>query len=140
MGIALFFSFFVISLVSQVILSTQYDHSLVVKEYYEEDLAYQKHYNKLVNNQSLSQNVRIKMNMETQVVQFDFPQQFSQIEGRITFFRPSDQSQDFSLPIQLDQDFRQSANTSHLQSGLWKIKIDWQGNEKAFYKEQILHL
>jgi hypothetical protein len=37
-GIAIFYIIFVVSLVFQVFKSRQYDHSLVVDNYYEEDI------------------------------------------------------------------------------------------------------
>ena len=123
-----------------VIKSTQYDHSLVVDQYYEKDLSYQDHYDKLNNNQSLTANIGIQLSDDGQHVEFEFPQQGQGVGGKILFFRPSDKSRDFEIPIQLNGKKHIYFSTKDLLPGLWKIKIDWYLNGIAYYKEQSIVL
>ena len=60
-GIAIFYTLFASVLVMVVIKSKQYDHSLVVDNYYEEDLHYQSHFDKLVNSQQAGMAVQISL-------------------------------------------------------------------------------
>jgi len=137
-GIAAFYAFFVLALVFQVIKSTQYDNSLVSDQYYADDLAYQEHYDKLVNSQQLDQDLAIVLNGARSSVELKFPQDMEKIYGEIHFFCPSDSKQDFRLPLQLNAAGRQIVSTQGLKEGLWKVKVDWKGDGKAFYKEEVI--
>jgi nitrogen fixation protein FixH len=139
-GIAIFFSVFVLSLVYQVYRSTQYDHSLVSDQYYADDLRYQEHYNKLVNAQQLEEDLQIQPLADKATLELHFPKQVSALSGEIYFFCPSDQSSDFRLPVEPMGDGIQRIPTEELRRGLWKIKVDWTGDGKAYYKEQDIRL
>ena len=52
-GIAAFYLLFMVVLLSFVIKSRSYDHSLVTTNYYEQDLKYQQQYDKLANTLAL---------------------------------------------------------------------------------------
>ena len=54
------------------------------------------------------------------------------------FFCPSDSKQDFKVKIQPNAENRQVVFTQGLKAGLWKIKVDWKGDGKAYYKEEVI--
>jgi hypothetical protein len=137
-GIAIFYIIFVLALVFQVWKSTTYDNSLVEKDYYAKDLAYQDHYTKLVNARSLEQDLRIVELPQKQAVGFYFPAQLGPISREIHFFCPSTSQLDFRLPIQTDGAYSQMVPTAKLKRGLWKVKVDWQADGKEFYKEEAI--
>jgi nitrogen fixation protein FixH len=139
-GIALFYITFASVLVVFVIKSTFHDHSLVVENYYEEDLKYQQHYEKLANSKALVNDITINHNSEKEIIIIQFPKEKGDISGSILFYRPSDKSKDLKIEIEVDQDFEQSLPVSKLSSGLWKLKIDWQAGETPFYKEETVIL
>lgn len=139
-GIAIFYIFFVLSLVYQVIRAGQYDHSLVVEEYYKEDLAYQKHYDKLLNNQQLNESLIISRNTQTGLVELQFPQELEAVNGRIHFYCPSDSKSDFSLPVVTDETLIQRVPVEGLRKGKWKVKVDFSDGEKAYYKEEAIEI
>ena len=139
-GIALFYTVFATVLVIFVVKSTFHDHSLVVDDYYEEDLKYQKHYEKLVNTNSLVNDIIISHDAKLDHVTVQFPKEEGSVNGTIHFYRPSDKKKDFTVEIKLDQNFEQSLPVSELSPGLWKLKVDWQAGGKPFYKEETLVL
>jgi len=140
-GIALFYIIFATSLVAVVIKSTQYDHSLVVEDYYQKDLDYQQHYEKLVNSQGLREDVHIQLVAgETKEIQLSFPADLQNIGGQLYFMRPSNKSKDFSLEIELDEGNEISLPAENLLPGLWKVQVDWQVGETSYFKEQVLIL
>ena len=139
-GIALFFSVFVLSLVYQVYRTTQYDHSLVSDDYYADDLRYQEHYDKLANAQALAVDLKIQYKRNKNEVEIHFPEGFEQLGGEIVFFSPVNHRLDFRLPIQPDAEGVQYIPTDQLPEGNWKLKVDWTGDGKKFYKEQSVRL
>ena len=137
-GIALFYIVFVGALVYQVYKSTTYDHSLVEKNYYAKDVAYQEHYVKLVNARSLEQDLKINKLVQKKEVSFIFPQDLGKPSGEIHFFCPSKSKLDFKVEINTDKNLKQFIATSDLEKGLWRVKVDWQADGKAFYKEEAI--
>lgn len=137
-GIALFYGTFVAVLVFAVFKSTTYDNSLVSDHYYADDLAYQQHYNKLKNSQSLLHDLEITKANKT--ITFQFPTEVGKAQGDIQFFCPFDSKQDFKVAISPDTQQLQSIDISKLKTGRWKIKVDWQANGKDYYKEQAIIL
>jgi nitrogen fixation protein FixH len=139
-GIAIFFSIFVITLVFQVWKSTTYDNSLVEKNYYAKDLAYQEHYNKLLNTNALVKDLSIVELPQKQAVRLEFPADLGKPSGTIHFFNPAQSELDFNVEIAADTEQIQLITTTALKRGLWKVKVDWQANGKAFYKEEAVVL
>ena len=139
-GIALFYIVFASVMVYFAVKSTQHDHSLVVDNYYEEDLKYQQHFEKLENSKSLENDVKINHDPTSQNIKISFPKEKRNIAGTIHFYRPSDKSKDLKVKINLDQNFEQSLPVSQLSSGLWKLKVEWQADGTPFYKEETVIL
>ncbi len=139
-GIAIFYTAFVLFMVGMVIHSKSFDHSLVMDNYYEEDLQYQSHIDAVKNAQGLETDLEILKLKEDQVVLFRFPANFEQLEGSLWFYRADDEQKDFRLKIKTDGDGQQLVATSDLTPGLWKVKVNWTGDGKPFYKEEIIVL
>ncbi len=137
-GIAIFYSIFVIALVYQVIKSTYYDNSLVSEQYYADDINYQKHFDKLVNMQSLKEDLKITKQKNGDYVVLNFPDELAQVKGNIHFFCPSDSEQDFKLSINTSGSDEQVIPVEGLKKGLWKVKVDFEAGGKTFYKEEAI--
>lgn len=137
-GIAIFLVLFVLSLVAVLVKSFQYDHSLVIDDYYKEDLAYQQHYEKIANEQQSPLSVEI--DRQGHQVTIDFPVENKDITGTLQFYKPDNKSLDFSLPVKTDEQNRMIVPTQDLLGGLWRIKVDYMSNNEAFYYEQKIVL
>jgi len=135
-GIAIFYTLFVVFIVAMVVYSKSLDNTLVLDNYYEEDLKYQDHINKLTNAKALTRDLVIRK--QGKVVQIIFPLQLAGIEGEILFYRADDGSKDFSVKIHPNPQGLQEIHTSNLAAGRWSIKVNWSGGGKAFYKEETL--
>ena len=139
-GIAIFYSLFVIALVSLVWQTRQYDHSLVSDRYYADDLKYQEHYDKLTNSRDLPIDLSVQYLVQMQEVKLNFPEGMGSYGGKIHFFCPSDSKQDFYVPIKVGEGIDQRISTKGLKGGLWKVKVDWTASGKAFFKEEIINI
>ena len=137
-GIALFYTAFVVSLLLQLKASFKYDHSLVVEDYYRHDLSFQEHYEKASNALSLPNTLTVELLPEREALVINYPPEMADLSGSITFFRPNDRQLDFDLPVQPTGGNRQFISLEGRTSGLWRVKIDWQNEEKAFYDEKVV--
>jgi len=137
-GIAIFYIVFVLALVTQLVISFQYDRSLVVEDYYAEDLAYQKHYNKLVNTVVPGEAAQISHNGNAITVRF--PTAHQGVSGDILLYRPNDKSLDKHLTIDADSTNRMLIPATELARGYWRIKVNWQSQNKSYFSEDLLRL
>lgn len=122
-----------------VVRSVQQDDiHLVAKDYYKKEIAYQQEIDKMSNTASDQVKPDIDYRPQQNKVAISFKQ--AKVEGVITFFRPSDERMDFSLPIDFDSANMQTIDIAGKQKGLWKVKIEWKAGDKSYYSEESLVL
>lgn len=134
-GIAIFYCLFMTTMIYLVYQSIQYDRNLVVENYYEKDLQYQSHLDKLSNATRLKVDLKIVQEKEDNQIRFSFPKELSEVKGDILFYRPSDNSKDFQSKILVNENHEFIVPTNQMLSGGWKVKVNWKGDEIPFYKE-----
>jgi len=134
-GIALFYGLFMAVLVFAVFKTTQYDHSLVTKEYYKEDINYQQHYDKVKNSQALETDLLILPDARAREITLYFPKDLGAVQGDILIYRPSSSDLDQKISIQPQENNSMVIPVQSLQPGYWKIKVDWQADGKPYFKE-----
>jgi hypothetical protein len=131
---ALFMSF-ILFFVFKVQSDKKYDNELVINDYY-------KHEKGLSNQQQKQQNAydlthKVEISVENKSVLISFPSDFDykKIEGKISLYRPSDQSLDFEIPISLS-----SSNLlipeDVLAGGRWDIYIDWSYEDTEYFNKK----
>lgn len=139
-GVAIVYGAFVLLMVGFVISARNVDHSLVMDNYYEEDLAYQSHMDKLANANALLTDLQIVEDAGSGNLLFTFPKDVQAVGGEIWLYRPSNTAQDIRIPIKTDQSNMMTIPTQDLMTGRWRVKVEWQGSGKEFYKEQEVYI
>jgi len=134
-GIFIFYTLFAISMITMVIRSTGYDHSLVEDNYYAEDLKYQSTYEKIQNSLSLPEPVKIDYEDQEGLISIKFPINIEPT-GRVHLYRPDNKKLDLMLPISVDTDGKMLIPTDKIVTGIWKVKMDWTANGKAYLNEE----
>ncbi len=139
-GIAIFYTLFVVALLLVLKKSREFNHSLVVEDYYRHDINYQSHYDKVANSEALVNPLKVGVDREEKLVNIQFPKGIENVEGSILFFRPSNNKQDFRVSIRTDDSNLQQISTEDMAGGLWWVKINWYGGSTEFYDEQKIVL
>ena len=139
-GITLFYIIFMFSMIYVVYQSTLVERNLVVENYYEKDLQYQFHLDKLNNTSALKNDLGIFQNKEEKYLRFSFPKELTDVKGDILLYRPSDSSKDFNTEIKINAEYELRIPTSEMQSGLWKVKVNWEGDKTPYYKEATIKI
>ena len=135
-GLTIFFILFVGTLVFVVYQSTQVHDSLVVENYYDEDINYQSHYDKKQNTSDLAIKVKTEYNRETKEVVITFPiDSVSATSGQILLYNPYSEKSDVKYDFNLGIDAIYRLPVDKVKEGRWKLKIDWKRGEKTFYQE-----
>ena len=134
-GIAVFYTIFVGVVIFALISSFGVDHSLVVDDYYQKDIEYQKRYEK-ESKALTNQNMDIAYNTTDQEIIIEF-KEVSKVKGTALFYRPSDKSKDFSLKM---TDPVHRISTDKISSGKWILKMDCVIDGEAVYLEKTLFI
>lgn len=137
-NVAIFYIMFVLVLVGFVVFTTFNRVDLVDENYYENEIKYQSTIDKIERSNNLAEPLKIEV--AGKYVRFSYPKGISSkdINGKITFFRPSNKKLDFVVPVVSDESGFQVVNSDNLIRGLWRVKVDWAVGDSAYYNEQVL--
>lgn len=140
-GIFVFYSLFAMVLVFVVYQSTQYDHSLVVEDYYAKDLAYQGRYDQIQNSLRLDEKLKIEYHSTSNQVQISFPDSIgNEFNGEVLFYRADNKSKDKLLAVKADAENDMMVDVSTYDRGRWKVKIEWAAAGVEYFDELTIHL
>ena len=114
------------------------DVSLVSKDYYQEELAYQDQITRLNNTNALLEKPVIRKAGTALKVNF---KDFKNIEsGSLKLFRPSDPDMDKSFMLESTQEDSQSFPIRDLEAGMYRARMQWMMDGKEYFIETIINI
>lgn len=123
---------FILYLVITMTTDRNFNHDLVIEDYYKQELKFQDQMARETNAQTLVRDIEIKTLKAGVLIDFPPGLNPAQITGNIMLYRPSNKAQDFSFPIQLEKG--QLIIPSKLfEKGRWNLIIDWSYEEEKYY-------
>ena len=132
------FVLFAIFVATLVTICVTTDISLVTRDYYTEELAYQQQLDRKMNAGRLEVVPEILINGDELEVHYPYLSSIS--SGVVTLFRPSDASLDLEFPIQPSEEAIQRFPLSRYDKGLYKARIMWVMNGEEYFVEKIIVL
>lgn len=131
-GIMLFllaFMIFILSFVYKTLFVKEYDHELVSKEYYNEEMAYQQEVDRLDNAKKLENPITI--NVLDNGITITFPQEFdgTKVSGWVKLLKVDDDKKDFQSDLKLSSNVMQVNN---LSKGTYHAKVKWSYEGKDY--------
>lgn len=119
--------------------SFRQDHQLVVENYYQEDLAYQKKYDRLLNTQNLKTLPLIKFDQKSKTAVILFGDEDLGKSGTILFYCPTDNKKDKTISFEMAvNDVELNFPALNLAKGKWLVKLNWTQNKTDYYYEDQL--
>jgi nitrogen fixation protein FixH len=139
-GIFLTFVLFATGLVIMLFITLRQDLGLIASDYYKQELVYQEQIDRIKNYNSLEVKPEIKQLTEIKKVILTFPNDLIEQleEGEVQFFRPSNASSDLIYTLQFDEQGNQYFDMNNFEKGMWRIKLNWKGSDKEYYRETIM--
>jgi hypothetical protein len=129
---------FIIGMGTMVSIAMMQKNEMIDEQYYVKELKHQGQIDAENNLNALEEKLTIKDSLGALVVKIpSAPLQHIQ-EGSVVFLRPSDQSKDRRLVLNVDSSGRQLFNKSNFVKGQYKVRISWKSEQKAYYYEQPL--
>ncbi|UFH55936.1 FixH family protein [Spirosoma sp. KNUC1025] len=110
---------------------------LVSENYYQNELEFQQHINR-VSNARHNSSATITYQANQQQVVFALPNSLQ--KGEIIFYRPGDRQQDFRVSIPAEHPAQQVVSTSSLAKGNWRVQFTWSDGQREYYKEEQIFL
>jgi len=133
------FVLFAIFIGTLVTVCVRQDISLVTKDYYQDELAYQDQLDRISNTTELSQKPSIAVTGDAHLkVSFD---QFEKIEkGELQLFCPSNAKLDKYYDVVASEELEQYFSLGDLPKGMYRARLHWTMSDKEFYIEEVIYL
>ncbi len=130
---------FILFFVIKVQTNHQYDNELVVEDYYKQERILQAKLDREQNAADL--NDRVTVAQDDEFIKIEFPHDFdaSQVTGKVSLYRPSNQKLDFEIPISISVPYLLIPK-SDLAGGRWDISVEWQYKGTAYQNSAMLTL
>ncbi len=137
--IGILYGGFVLFMGTLVMASTHQHFDLVSKDYYGEEIAYQKVIDAGKNQAALSRPLAI--HASGQAVTLDFPDEFrgKVLSGNVMFYSPVDARWDETFKINAEGN-SMNISRSNLHNTRYTMKISWTADGKNYYQESEIML
>ncbi|WPY98675.1 FixH family protein [Christiangramia sp. OXR-203] len=131
-----FIMYFVVTMMS----SSDYDHDLVVEDYYKAELHYQQDIDAQENAFALNEQISLERRGESLIIIFPEGIDLENTMGMVSLYRPSNKKLDFSIPFSEIKSSEFEIPADKLVNGRWNVKVTWKNDEKEFmYKTEIVY-
>lgn len=137
-GIFIFFTIFVVLMLTVLYLSRQKNIDLVTEDYYAEELKYQDKIEQLNNSNELGLEVDHQLSETALILQFPKDKLQGDVSGNLHIYRPSDAKLDLQQEISLDDSSRMYIERSKLSKGYYVFKFNIELEGKAYYYEKAI--
>ena len=136
--IALLYGGFVCFMLFLVFKASQQKVELVSENYYDEELKYQGHIDKIALTDSMHAKPEWQVNGDKIAMLFPETQSKEPIKGSIHFYCPSNEKLDFNYPFSTEHQKELSITSEKLHHGTYKMKIDWKQGKSDYYTEGVV--
>jgi hypothetical protein len=133
------FVLFAIFIGTLVTICLREDISLVSKNYYKEELAYQDQIERLNNTRQLTQKPTVKI-VEANILKVEFNQLEEIQHGELRLFCPSNSKMDKNFRFKSLDNGSKEIDLNGFESGMYKVKLLWSMHGKEFYLEEIINI
>ncbi|MCU0770189.1 MAG: FixH family protein [Verrucomicrobia bacterium] len=111
---------------------------LVADDYYEQEVEYQKHMDRIEHGQALGEGVSIAYEPALGFIRIRLPQAQARLRptGAVHLYRPSEAGLDRTLPLELDGAGEQHVDAGLLKPGQWEVRVRWSAAGEEFFRNE----
>lgn len=136
-GLVLFLILFGGYIVGFVIFSSTQRMDLVREDYYDQEIRFQKQIDRVRRTNPIMASARVEYDRSGEAVTIRMPAvKPADIDGTVSFYRPSDADLDTSVKLGLDEAGDQTVSVRSLRTGLWKVRVEWKAGGQEYYFEK----
>ena len=130
---------FVALIVTMVVMCFGQKVELISDDYYAQELQFQDKITAVNNAKALGASINHFVDGKTITLTLDSNLIAANIQGTITFFRPSDSSKDLKVKMNFINGEQIIDNTA-LIHGAYKLQLNWVSNNKDYFKEEVIFI
>ena len=136
-GIAIVYGIFMLAAVGAVVASRFQRNDLVARDYYEQEIKYQDHIDRITRTSDMKQHLDFRFDRGANQLAVTFPGEIAaeRISGKITLYFPANAGYDRTVAIAIDANHQQRLDCRRLPRGHWRIKCLWQIDAHELYSE-----
>ena len=129
---------FIMFMVVQMIVQPEYDHDLVVEEYYKKELTLNDKLDHIENGREFESDIKFLGNTNGLLLQF--PESLTALSNlNVEAYRPSDKDLDFNTNLNIDEN-REALVNKPLARGIWKFSISFSLEDKEYLISKTLNI
>ena len=138
-AIAAVYTLFAASTMGFVFFALSRPVELVSADYYERSLTLDARLAAIARTDALGPRLRIDADAGGDALAIALPADLAaSARGHVTFYRPSDERADRTVPLAVDRQGRQRIPLTGLAKGRWLVRVEWTAGGLAYYREQAL--
>lgn len=130
-ALILYFAIFITAMASWIVFAVRNDQELVRKDYYEQELQFQKSIDS--SDRAAQTGVKVVYDTSRGSVSVNLPAEA--IRGKIQFYRPSNAKLDRQVILNSPS---QLIDVSSFETGLWKVQLTWIVDSLEYRREQTI--
>lgn len=126
-------------MVVQMLSNKELEYDLVVESYYQKELTFQEDLDSAQNAADLENQVNIAMISEGLQIIFPSDFDYSEIEGEVFLYRPSDKALDFTVQLQLENS-EYVLPRSLMEAGKWEVNLKFNHKGEDYFIQQKIQI
>ncbi|MFD0931361.1 FixH family protein [Psychroflexus salinarum] len=130
---------FIMFMVVQMLSNKELEYDLVVESYYQKELTFQDDLDSAQNAEDLQNQVKIGLISEGLQIIFPSDFDYSEIQGEVFLYRPSDKALDFTVQLQLEGD-EYVLPRSLMEDGIWEVNLKFNHKGEDYFIQQKIKI
>jgi len=130
---------FIMFMVVQMLSNKELEYDLVIESYYQKELTFQEDLDSAQNAADLENQVNIAMISEGLQIIFPSDFDYSEIEGEVFLYRPSDKAMDFTVQLQLENS-EYVLPRSLMEAGKWEVNLKFNHKGEDYFIQQKIQI
>ena len=137
-SIIAFFTVAIIWCSTFIVFCSRHPADLISANYYEEEVRYQGHINRVQQTQERAPLASIVYDAAVRRIRISLPVDASQskVVGKIELYRPSAANLDRQMNLEVDAGGIQAIDAASLLPGLWKVRVTWTADSREYFIDQ----
>ncbi|MGZ3882690.1 MAG: FixH family protein [Bacteroidia bacterium] len=136
--ITILYTGFVALILTLVIISSRQKVELESKDYYKQELNYQKRLNALANASALGKSIDYVIGDKSITLFIPLNQLQKEMHGEVYFYCPASSDHDVKIPLSFDKYGRQLISTEKMKHGAYQLRLEWKNGDTHYYKESVI--
>lgn len=136
----MFYCGFVAFMLMLVSMASRQTVDFVTTDYYNKELQYQGHLDKVSRANALPTKLQWVMEDDQIVLVFPINDVKSTASAEILFYNPADSKKDVRMKVNADAQGLAIIKTSGFKNGIYRMQIDWNVNSITYYNEGVINI